>query len=71
MAGREYSPLVDWIADEFRKEQCIDLRKDRTALQRVKEAAEKAKIELSTPQQTEINLPFISADANGPRHLVM
>src|SRR5579864_7523791 len=63
--------IVDWIADEFRKEQSIDLRKDRMALQRLKEAAEKAKIELSSTLQTEINLPFISADANGPKHLVM
>jgi molecular chaperone DnaK len=63
--------IVDWIADEFRKEQGIDLRRDRMALQRLKEAAEKAKIELSSTQQTEINLPFISADAAGPKHLVM
>jgi molecular chaperone DnaK len=63
--------IVDWIADEFRKEQGIDLRNDRMALQRLKEAAEKAKIELSSTQQTEINLPFITADANGPKHLVL
>jgi molecular chaperone DnaK len=63
--------VVDWIAEEFRKEQGIDLRKDRMALQRLKEAAERAKIELSSATQTEINLPFISADANGPKHLVM
>ncbi|HVU68723.1 MAG TPA: molecular chaperone DnaK, partial [Ktedonobacteraceae bacterium] len=63
--------VIDWMADEFRKEQGIDLRNDRMALQRLKEAAEKAKIELSSTTQTEINLPFISADANGPRHLVM
>ncbi len=63
--------IVDWIADEFRKEQGIDLRKDRMALQRLKEAAERAKIELSSSMQTEINLPFISADASGPKHLVM
>jgi molecular chaperone DnaK len=63
--------IVDWIAEEFRKEQGIDLRKDRMALQRLKEAAERAKIELSSATQTEINLPFISADANGPKHLVM
>jgi molecular chaperone DnaK len=63
--------IVDWIADEFRKEQGIDLRKDRMALQRLKEAAERAKIELSSALQTEINLPFISADASGPKHLVM
>lgn len=63
--------IIDWLADEFRREQGIDLRKDRMALQRLKEAAEKAKIELSSTHQTEINLPFISADANGPKHLVM
>jgi molecular chaperone DnaK len=63
--------IIDWLADEFRKEQGIDLRADRTALQRLKEAAERAKIELSTTQQTEINLPFITADASGPKHLTM
>ncbi len=63
--------IIDWIADEFRKEQGIDLRGDRMAVQRLKEAAEKAKIELSSALQTEINLPFITADANGPKHLVM
>jgi molecular chaperone DnaK len=63
--------IVDWLADEFRKDQGIDLRKDRTALQRLKEAAEKAKIELSSTTQTEINLPFITADPSGPKHLVM
>jgi molecular chaperone DnaK len=63
--------IIDWLADEFRKEQGIDLRKDRMALQRLKEAAEKAKIELSSALQTEINLPFISADASGPKHLIM
>src|SRR5439155_6426752 len=57
--------------DEFRKEQGIDLRRDRMAVQRLKEAAEKAKIELSSTLQTEINLPFITADASGPKHLVM
>jgi len=61
--------LVDWLADEFKKEQGIDLRKDKLALQRLKEAAEKAKIELSSATQTEINLPFITADALGPKHL--
>jgi molecular chaperone DnaK len=61
--------VIDWVADEFRKESGIDLRSDRQALQRLKEAAEKAKIELSTVMQTEINLPFISADAGGPKHL--
>ncbi|HEY3992333.1 MAG TPA: molecular chaperone DnaK [Ktedonobacteraceae bacterium] len=63
--------IIDWLADEFRKEKGIDLRNDRMALQRLKEAAEKAKIELSSTQQTEINLPFITADASGPQHLVM
>jgi molecular chaperone DnaK len=57
--------IVDYLADEFKKEQGIDLRKDKLALQRLKEAAEKAKIELSTSMQTEINLPFITADASG------
>jgi len=61
--------VIDWVADEFRKESGIDLRSDRQALQRLKEAGEKAKIELSTVMQTEINLPFISADAGGPKHL--
>ncbi len=63
--------VVDWIADEFKKEHGIDLRKDPMALQRLREAAEKAKIELSSTQQTDINLPFITADANGPKHLQM
>jgi molecular chaperone DnaK len=63
--------VVDWIADEFKKEQGIDLRKDAMALQRLREAAEKAKIELSSTQQTDINLPFITADAEGPKHLQM
>ena len=63
--------IIDWLADEFRKETGIDLRNDRMALQRLKEAAEKAKIELSSTQQTEINLPFITADASGPKHLVI
>jgi molecular chaperone DnaK len=63
--------VIEWIADEYRKEHGIDLRKDRMALQRLKEAAEKAKIELSSTLQTEINLPFITADASGPKHLVM
>ncbi|HWJ88208.1 MAG TPA: molecular chaperone DnaK [Pelagibacterium sp.] len=61
--------LVDYLADEFKKEQGIDLRGDKLALQRLKEAAEKAKIELSSASQTEINLPFITADASGPKHL--
>ncbi|OLE05508.1 MAG: molecular chaperone DnaK [Ktedonobacter sp. 13_1_20CM_4_53_11] len=63
--------IIDWLADEFRKDQGIDLRKDRMALQRLKEAAERAKVELSSSLQTEINLPFITADASGPKHLVM
>ena len=63
--------LVDYLADEFKKENGIDLRKDRLALQRLKESAEKAKIELSSASQTEINLPFITADASGPKHLTM
>jgi molecular chaperone DnaK len=63
--------LVGYLADEFKKEQGIDLRNDKLALQRLKEAAEKAKIELSSAQQTEINLPFITADATGPKHLTM
>jgi molecular chaperone DnaK len=63
--------VIDWIGDEFKKEQGVDLRRDRMALQRLKEAAEKAKIELSSTLQTEINLPFITADQTGPKHLVM
>ncbi len=63
--------IVDWMIEEFKKETGIDLRKDRMALQRLKDAAEKAKIELSSTLETEINLPFITADASGPKHLVM
>jgi molecular chaperone DnaK len=63
--------LIDWIIEEFRKDQGIDLSKDKMALQRLKEAAEKAKIELSSTMETEINLPFITADQSGPKHLVM
>jgi len=63
--------IVDYLADEFKKENGIDLRNDKLALQRLKEAAEKAKIELSSTQQTEINLPFITADQSGPKHLTM
>jgi molecular chaperone DnaK len=63
--------LVDYLADEFKKENSIDLRSDKLALQRLKEAAEKAKIELSSATQTEINLPFITADQSGPKHLTM
>jgi molecular chaperone DnaK len=61
--------VVDWIVAEFKREQGIDLGKDKQALQRLKEAAEKAKIELSAVMETEINLPFITADASGPKHL--
>jgi molecular chaperone DnaK len=63
--------LIQWITDEFKKDQGIDLSKDKMALQRLKEAAEKAKIELSSTMETEINLPFITADQSGPKHLVM
>src|SRR3989440_2130240 len=63
--------IITWMADEFRKEQGIDLRQDRMALQRLKEASEKAKKELSSSMQTEVNLPFITADASGPKHLNM
>lgn len=63
--------VIDWLADEFRREQGIDLRQDRMAMQRLKEAGEKAKIELSSVLQTEINLPFITADASGPKHLTI
>lgn len=63
--------LVGWIIDEFKKDQGIDLHNDKMALQRLKEAAEKAKVELSSAMETEINLPFITADASGPKHLVM
>jgi molecular chaperone DnaK len=63
--------IINWLADEFKREQGIDLRQDKMALQRLKEAAEKAKKELSSSMQTEINLPFITADASGPKHLMM
>jgi molecular chaperone DnaK len=63
--------IIEWIIDEFKKDQGIDLSKDKMALQRLKEAAEKAKIELSSTMETEINLPFITADASGPKHLVL
>jgi molecular chaperone DnaK len=72
LGGEDFdSRVIDYLADEFRKEQGIDLRKDKLALQRLKEAAEKAKIELSSSKETEVNLPFITADASGPKHLVM
>ena len=63
--------IIDYLADEFKKDQGVDLRKDRMALQRLKEAAEKAKIELSSSMETEVNLPFITADQSGPKHLTM
>jgi molecular chaperone DnaK len=63
--------IVNWAADEFKKQEGIDLRQDRQALQRLREAAEKAKIELSSMMETEINLPYITADANGPKHMVL
>ncbi len=70
LGGEDFDQrIVEFLADEFRKEQAIDLRKDRLALQRLKDAAEKAKIELSSTQQTDVNLPFISADQSGPKHL--
>ncbi|WP_373085831.1 molecular chaperone DnaK [Sneathiella sp.] len=70
LGGEDFDlTLVDYLADEFKKEQGIDLRSDKMALQRLKEAAEKAKIELSSSQATEINLPFITADASGPKHM--
>jgi len=72
LGGEDFDArVIDYLAEEFRKEQGIDLRKDKLALQRLKEAAEKAKIELSSSKETEINLPFITADASGPKHLVM
>ncbi len=72
LGGEDFDQLViDWIADEFKKDQGIDLRGDKMALQRLKEAAEKAKCELSSSVETDINLPFITADASGPKHLTM
>ncbi|MEI8277284.1 MAG: molecular chaperone DnaK, partial [Hyphomicrobiales bacterium] len=72
LGGEDFDmKLVNYLADEFQKEQGIDLRKDKLALQRLKESAEKAKIELSSTTQTEVNLPFITADASGPKHLTM
>ena len=72
LGGEDFDQLViDWIADEFKKDQGIDLRGDKMALQRLKEAAEKAKCELSTSVETDINLPFITADASGPKHLTL
>ncbi|HQT89149.1 MAG TPA: molecular chaperone DnaK [Acidiphilium sp.] len=72
LGGEDFDQrVIDYLADEFKREQGIDLRKDKLALQRLKEAAEKAKIELSSSKETEINLPFITADASGPKHMVM
>jgi molecular chaperone DnaK len=72
LGGEDFDArIIDYLADEFKREQGIDLRKDKLALQRLKEAAEKAKIELSSSKETEINLPFITADASGPKHLVL
>ncbi|QSV46685.1 molecular chaperone DnaK [Geobacter benzoatilyticus] len=72
LGGEDFDQrIIDWIADEFKKEQGIDLRGDKMALQRLKEAAEKAKCELSSSMETDINLPFITADASGPKHLTM
>src|SRR6202011_844509 len=72
LGGEDFDQrIMDYLADEFRKENGIDLRKDRLALQRLKDAAEKAKIELSSATQTEVNLPFITADQNGPKHLAI
>ncbi len=70
LGGEDFDQrIIDYLADEFKRENTIDLRKDKLALQRLKEAAEKAKIELSSAMQTEVNLPFITADASGPKHL--
>ncbi len=72
LGGEDFDQrVIDYLADEFKKEQGIDLRSDMLALQRLKEAAEKAKIELSSAQQTEVNLPYITADASGPKHLAV
>ena len=72
LGGEDFdNRVIDYLADEFKRDQGIDLRKDKLAVQRLKESAEKAKIELSSSKETEINLPFITADASGPKHLVM
>ncbi|WP_303977053.1 molecular chaperone DnaK [Dongia mobilis] len=72
LGGEDFDArIMDYLADEFKKENGIDLKKDKLALQRLKEAAEKAKIELSSSMQTEVNLPFITADQNGPKHLII
>ncbi len=71
LGGEDFdNKIVDFLASGFQKDEGIDLTKDKLALQRLKEAAEKAKIELSSAQSTEVNLPFITADQNGPKHLV-
>ncbi len=70
LGGEDFDQrLIDWLANEFKKDYGIDLRTDKMALQRLKEASERAKIELSTTMETEINLPFITADASGPKHM--
>ncbi|MBX9696999.1 MAG: molecular chaperone DnaK, partial [Alphaproteobacteria bacterium] len=72
LGGEDFDQkIIDYLADEFKRENSMDLRQDRLALQRLKDAAEKAKIELSTAQQTEVNLPYITADASGPKHLTL
>lgn len=72
LGGEDFdNTIIEWLADEFKKEQGVDLRKDNLAMQRLKEAAEKAKIELSSSMQTDINLPYVTADASGPKHLNM
>ncbi len=72
LGGEDFDQrIIDYLADEFKKDQGIDLRKDRMALQRLKEAAEKAKCELSTTMETDINLPFVTADQSGPKHLAI
>lgn len=72
LGGEDFdNRIMEYLADEFKKEQGVDLRKDKMALQRLKEAAEKAKVELSSSSQTEVNLPFITADASGPKHLTL
>jgi molecular chaperone DnaK len=72
LGGEDFDArLLNYLSDEFKKENGIDLKQDKLALQRLKEAAEKAKIELSSTQQTEVNLPFITADQSGPKHLTL
>ena len=72
MGGDDFDQrIMDWVVKEFKKDNGVDLSKDNLALQRIKEAAEKAKIELSSSLETEINLPFITSDQNGPKHLLL